>query len=101
MTFGLSTETIQKISTILNEYKIIDKVLIYGSRAKGNYKNGSDIDLTLLGKNIDASILLSLHQKLEESDLPYKFDISVYDKIDNKDLKDHINRVGKEFYIKK
>lgn len=45
--FGLKEATIKKIWAVFSEYPLVAKVVIYGSRAKGNFKNGSDIDLTL------------------------------------------------------
>ncbi len=56
--FGLKADTIRKINEVFVRYPHIEKVLIYGSRAKGNFKNGSDIDLTLVGENLNLEILL-------------------------------------------
>ncbi len=91
---GLSKEDLEKIRRVFSHYKQIKKVLLYGSRAKGNYKNGSDIDITLIGDNITFQTLLDVESELEELFLPYKFDISIYNKIKNKDLINHIQRVG-------
>ena len=75
-------------------------VIIYGSRAKGNYKNGSDIDLTFIGKNISDRDWSGIFQDLDELPTPYTFDLSILSTIENPDLVDHINRVGKIFYEK-
>lgn len=96
--FGLTKEEIEQIKKVFSTYPQIEKVLIYGSRAKGNYKPSSDIDLTLIGKNIDLSLLTEIELDLDDLLLPYKIDISIYDKITNPDFIDHINRVGIEFY---
>ena len=64
----------------------------------GNYKPASDIDLTLIGKDIDFSLQLKIEFDLDDLMLPYKFDISIYDKITDPEFTDHINRIGKEFY---
>lgn len=80
---------------------MIEKAVIYGSRARGNYREGSDVDLTLFGENLPYGVASKLWGKLDDSDLPYLFDVSVFEKIDNEDLKDHINRVGKVLYEKK
>ena len=98
---GLTKEDIDSIKVIFSKYSQIEKVLIYGSRAKGNYKPASDIDLTLIGRNIDLSLQLKIEFDLDDLMLPYKFDISIYDKITNPEFIDHINRVGKEFYKRK
>ncbi len=98
---GLTKRDIDRIKAVFSKYKQIEKVLIYGSRAKGNYKPASDIDLTLIGKNIDLSLQLKIEFDLDDLMLPYKFDISIYDKITNPEFIDHIIRVGKEFYKRK
>ena len=99
--FGLKPDTIKKIQQVFSKFENIDKAILYGSRAKGNYKNGSDIDITLTGKdlNLNNSVYL-IEEELEELYLPYTFDISIYSQIDNKDLIEHIKRVGKVFYEK-
>jgi len=99
--FGLEPDTIRKIKEAFSKYPQIEKVLIYGSRAKGNYRNGSDIDITLFGKELElGNSVYPLMDTLDELYLPYTFDISIFSHIDNKDLIEHINRVGKVFYEK-
>lgn len=98
--YGLESKIIKDINNIFIKYPQIDKVILYGSRAKGNYDIGSDIDLTLIGESIDLLLLNKIENDLDDLLLPYKFDISVFKHIKNKDLNDHINRVGKEFYLK-
>ncbi len=97
---GLTKEDIDNIHAVFSKYSQIEKVLLYGSRAKGNYQPASDIDLTLIGSNIDLSLLLKIEFDLDDLMLPYKFDMSIYDKITNPSFIDHINRVGKEFYTR-
>ena len=98
MRFGLTVETIHKINTVFSKHPSVEKVIIYGSRAKGNYKNGSDIDLTLLGQNISERDLMYIRSELDDMLTPYSFDLSLYQKIDHPDLLDHIKRVGCVFY---
>ncbi len=98
--FGLNSNTLQQITTILAKFTAIDRVVIYGSRAKGNYKNGSDVDLCLFGESIDLHLVYSIIQALDDLLLPYKFDITVYDKISNNELKEHIDRVGIEVHFR-
>ena len=95
---GLAIEEINSIRAVFSAYKPIEEVLIYGSRAMGNYKPASDIDLTLKGEHIDLSLLTEIEFDLDDLMLPYKFDISIYNKITNADFLDHIQKVGKEFY---
>jgi predicted nucleotidyltransferase len=97
---GLEPNDILKIKTVFMDYPQLDSVLIYGSRAKGNYRPASDIDLTFIGKDLTSSLLSEIEFKLDDLLLPYKFDISIYDKISDSQFLDHIKRVGKEFYRK-
>ncbi|NLJ78852.1 MAG: nucleotidyltransferase domain-containing protein, partial [Tissierellia bacterium] len=69
-----------------------------GSRAKGNYRNGSDIDLALLGKDLDLQYINRIHLDIDELYLPYKLDLVIYSRIENNDLIDHIDRVGIVIY---
>jgi len=97
--FGLKEATINKIISVFSQYPQIHKVLLYGSRAKGNYRNGSDIDLTLIG-DVSYSQLSSIEDKIDDLLLPYSFDISIFSDIDNPDLINSINRIGVIFYEK-
>ena len=96
--FGLSETAITTIYAIFRKYDAIEKAVIYGSRAKGNYKQGSDIDLTLFGKSLTTDHLMRIAQDFDDSVLPYLVDISVFDLLDNPSLRDHIQRVGVVFY---
>ena len=96
--FGLSQDSMAIIHAIFKKYDVIEKAIIYGSRAKGNYKQGSDIDLTLFGKSLTTDHLMRIAQDLDNSVLPYLVDISVFDLLDNPNLRDHIQRVGIVFY---
>ena len=98
MKFGLDGRTIDKIIGVIDSCKGIDKVIIYGSRAKGDFKNGSDIDLTIVSADFNFSDLTKLATQLDDLLLPYKIDISLYHQISNPDLIDHIERVGQIFY---
>ena len=93
-------ETIKKIFHIFEHCPDIDLVRLYGSRAKGNYHNGSDIDLSIKGDRVSFSQLLKIEMELDDLLLPYKIDISLFRQIKNKDLINHINRVGIDFYRK-
>lgn len=96
--FGLSNDITERIKAIFRHYPEIDRVVIYGSRAKGVSKTASDIDLTIQGKMISTSTLNRISMELDDLMLPYTFDISIYEHISNQDLLEHIDRVGKEFY---
>ena len=96
--FGLSNKDIYLIKSIFEKYPQIHEVTIYGSRAKGNYKPYSDIDLTLVGHNLTQKLLYEIELCLDDLMLPYVFDLNLRDKISNEDLLEHISRVGKVFY---
>ena len=98
--YGLDEAVIKNLKRIFSEFPAVEKVILYGSRAMGTYRNGSDIDITLLGKNLSNQTIFGIQDEIEELYLPYSFDISIFDRIDNEDLIDHIKRVGKVFYEK-
>lgn len=96
--FGLKESSIEQIQQIFLRYSNISKVILYGSRAKGNYKQGSDIDLTLMGENINHDQLWQIATEIDDLLLPYMVDLSIFNDIDNPHLIDHINRIGVTFY---
>ena len=98
MQYGLKKESIEKVNRIFAQYDKIEEVILYGSRAKGNFKPGSDIDLTLKGKELNLNLLNKISLELDDLLLPYTFDLSIYHHIKQTDLIDHIVRVGKVFY---
>jgi predicted nucleotidyltransferase len=98
LSFGLKETTIEKIQGVLARYPEIEKAVLYGSRAKGNYRNGSDIDLTLMGDGLTHNQLLRIEMEIDDLLLPYKMDLSLYRQIENSDLLKHIDRVGITFY---
>ena len=97
--FGLTDDVIEKIQHVLSQFPDIKSVILYGSRAKGNYKTGSDIDLSLKTNNtISDRLLFRVISALDDLDLPYTFDVSLFEQIDNVDLREHIDRVGVDFF---
>jgi predicted nucleotidyltransferase len=97
--FGLNSSVLKDLCTIFESFSEINEVLIFGSRVKGNYKNGSDIDLTIKGV-VNLNTLTKIEIMIDDLFLPYTFDINVFDSIKNIDLIDHINRIGKVIYKK-
>jgi len=98
MKFGLKNDIIKQVSYVFAKYPQIEKAIIYGSRAKGNYKTGSDIDLSLTGEDLTLSLIHAVELEVDDLLLPYTFDISIFNQISNPDLIEHINRVGLVFY---
>lgn len=100
MLFGLQQKDINKINSVFKNYNQIQQFVIYGSRAKGNYKNGSDIDFTIIENDLTFTQLLEIENKLDDLLLPYKIDLSQKRNIENQNLIEHINRIGQIFYTK-
>ena len=96
--FGLPPATLEAIRRILAEEPAVKKAVIYGSRAKGTYRPGSDIDLSLFGDGLDVDILGRIATRLHESPIPYQVDLSIFNLIDHAGLREHIQRVGRPFY---
>jgi predicted nucleotidyltransferase len=92
--YGLTDRELALMDSYFSQSANLEKVILYGSRAKGNYKKFSDVDITLLGKEIGVSDLFKLQDLLYESDLPYMYDVSLFKSLTNPDLIDHINRKG-------
>lgn len=92
---GLSKKDLEIIVSVLQQYLAVDEAILFGSRAKGNFKNGSDVDIALKGNKLNAEIVSSISYQLnEETSLPYKFDVLNYHSISSESLKEHIDRVG-------
>jgi len=99
MKYGLSDKTLGTLDSIFRKYPGIKECILYGSRAKGNYRAGSDIDLSLkTGDDFGFTDLLRIAGDFDDSDMPYFVDISIYGDISNPELKAHIDRVGKVLY---
>ncbi len=96
--FGLDEKNIDAINYVFSKHVQIKKAILYGSRAKGNYKDGSDIDLALDATDLSFNELLMIENQLDDLMLPYTIDLSTLSQIENEDLLDHIKRVGKIFY---
>ena len=99
MEYGLPDRTLATLDSIFRKYPGIKQAILYGSRAKGKYRKGSDIDLTLMSDSIfTRTDLLRISNDFDDSDMPYFVDVSIYDDLSNPDLKAHIDRVGKVLF---
>lgn len=94
MTYGLPDQSLQQLRELFARQQKVQRVVLYGSRAKGNYRPGSDIDLTLEGDDLSLQDLNRMEQQLDDLLLPWAIDLSLFADIDNPDLIDHIRRVG-------
>jgi predicted nucleotidyltransferase len=101
MKYGLPDAAIGKIGAVLRRYPQVERAILYGSRAKGNYKKGSDIDLTLRGSaDLTLNVLYKILDDIDELLLPYTIDLSIFGTIDDPEVIEHIQRVGVTFYEK-
>ncbi len=98
MRFGLSDTVIEELQNVFRRHANIEKVLIFGSRSKGNYRAGSDIDLALIGKNIDYRQILDIYTEIDDLELLYSIDLLDYQTKAGTPIGDHIDRVGQVFY---
>lgn len=97
--FGLSETTMAEIRTIYTRHPAVRRVIVYGSRAMGNFREGSDIDMTIIAdEDFAPNELFHIMGEFDDSMLPYLVDISVFSELKNPDLISHINRRGKILY---
>lgn len=94
--FGLNEEVLNKIIMTIESVCKVEEIVLYGSRAKGNYKPNSDVDITLKGNNITQNNLNKISNSLDDLLYPFKIDLSIFNNIDNPELIGHINRIGKK-----
>lgn len=99
MRFGLQEIAIQEILTILEQYEQVEKAILFGSRAKGNYKNGSDIDLALDGGiTLTRKVLSRIFHAVDDLNLPYSIELSIMADITNPELIEEIHQTGAVLY---
>ncbi|MCF6172138.1 MAG: nucleotidyltransferase domain-containing protein [Bacteroidales bacterium] len=96
--YGLLKSDLNNVVSILNKNKKISGVILFGSRAKGNFKEGSDVDLALKGTALNLNDIIDLSLEIDQLFLPYKFDLIIFDRIKEAALIEHINRVGIVLY---
>jgi uncharacterized protein len=99
--FGLLKSDLDAIRIELQNHSTVESAYIFGSRAKGNFKNGSDVDIALKGAGLNFEIINQISYYLnEETNMPYKFDVLDYNSLQKKELKEHIDSVGIKIYNK-
>ncbi|MCD4683842.1 MAG: nucleotidyltransferase domain-containing protein [Bacteroidales bacterium] len=94
MDLGISEEHISKLKNLFSKNPKIEEAIVFGSRAKGTNRPGSDIDIALKGKNIKLDDILNLSIAIDEFWIPNKVDLVIYDRINEPELKEHIKQVG-------
>ena len=96
MNIGLSDKHLALVIDALKDGGV-QRAVLFGSRAKGNWRNNSDIDIAIFG---DVQ-LPKLSARLDELPTPYKFDVVGYETINHQPLREHIDRVGIELFSHK
>lgn len=95
--YGLDDNTIKSIADVFAKYPQIQEVILYGSRARGDYREGSDIDLTIKGDSLDNALLYRIEEDIEDLSLPYLFDICIYSELRNPQFIHSIDTEGVSF----
>lgn len=98
---GLSERNMIELAHCFDQVPTIDHVVVFGSRAKGNFSTRSDLDLCLFGDQISTKDLSRLYHLIDDSYIPYQTDVVAYNRLDHADLKAHIDRVGKVIWQRK
>jgi len=101
MMYGLEKEDLERIIAVFRSFPEVEKAILYGSRVKGNYREGSDIDICLVGRQLNLSVMNAIAQGIYTLNLPYLFDMSIYHQVSNPDFKEHINRLGETLFDRK
>lgn len=92
--FGLPPYVMERLLAVIRKYPAVRKITLYGSRAKGNYRHNSDIDIVLNAPRLSWSQFNAIEQEIDDLLLPWKVDLALEHQIENPDLLDHIARVG-------
>jgi len=101
MKFGLRDSDLAEINSILGRFPEIDSAKIFGSRAMGTHRPGSDVDIALFGAGVGLETVAKVHDLLEEqSRMPYLFDVVDFTHLKHQPLRDHIDRVGIVIYFR-
>lgn len=100
MNHGLSADTVARLTAVLARFPEVEKAMLYGSRAKGDYRKGSDIDLALFGDGLTEKAMSQIYWALDDLLLPYKIDLSLFSALKHPALIDHIRGAGIALYTR-
>lgn len=99
--FGIRNEVLEEIIKVISKYKEVKSAKIYGSRARGDYKDNSDIDIAIIGEDITNSLHTKIYFELEELYIPYKFDVINFHTLSSDDkVRESILKEGVEIYVR-
>ncbi|NJN28823.1 MAG: nucleotidyltransferase domain-containing protein [Cyclobacteriaceae bacterium] len=100
MMFGLPDEFLRTVMMFGETQASIEAIILFGSRATGNYRSGSDVDLILKGRNLGIDDVIQFEKQLEKLDSLNTFDILIFDRIASADLIRRIEKTGITLYSK-
>jgi len=92
--YGIPESDLDALLSELKKNSEINEIILFGSRAKGTFRNGSDIDIALKGRNLKLNDILDAISVVDKLLLPYKLDLIIYTRVNEPALIEHINRVG-------
>lgn len=98
MRYGLPDAAVERLQGVFQGWPEVARVWLYGSRAKGNYRAGSDIDLSIESASLSLEQLLAIENQIDDLLLPWMVDLSLLRSIENPALLEHIRRVGQVFF---
>lgn len=96
--FGIDESSMDILTNIFSKYEQVTEVVLYGSRAKGNHHDRSDVDMVICNSNIDRHVLGEIILDINNSNFPYTIDIQLFESLKNENLIAHILRFGKTLY---
>jgi predicted nucleotidyltransferase len=91
---GLANKTVAQITSVLTAFSQVEQALLFGSRAKGTHKPGSDIDLALVGADLDWQTVGRISGALDDLPVPYRFSVIMFNQRTDSEVAAHIRRVG-------
>lgn len=98
--YGLTNIEMEQMRSVFASHKEVEQVWLYGSRARENHQRYSDVDLMLVGSNIDLTSMAQIDEQLDDLFLPYHFDVCAQHRLTNSALMASINREGRILYAK-
>jgi len=96
--FGLTARDMQTLREIFDHYPQVKTVVVFGSRAKGTFTVGSDIDLAIMDRLTSEDVIRDIKRDLDDSTLPYFVDLVGYHLLQDTAFKEHIDRVGVDLF---
>lgn len=96
---GLPAEASARILALLHAEAAVREVWLYGSRAMGRHRPGSDIDLTLVAPDLGHADRLRLMAALDDLLLPWSIDLSLHHELPAP-LREHVARVGRRLAVR-